>query len=144
MPRAILWCMVALAGCTRERTGRLPNIILITLDTTRADGLGCYGNPRNVTPTLDALAREASVYTRAHATSSWTLPSHASLSTGKFLSSHGAGYAADGNLRLSDALGESDYYDKHQVAALADSEVTPARCCAMRVIERQAWWPAHG
>ncbi len=67
-----------------------PNLVLITLDTTRADRLGCYGGPDDVSPHLDAFARSATVYENAYATSSWTLPSHASLFTGLFPSQHGA------------------------------------------------------
>ena len=81
-----------------------PNVLLITLDTTRADHLGCYGYPRPTSPHLDQLCREAQVYTRAFATSSWTLPSHASLFTGKFSSSHGAINDPDGPLVLTDAI----------------------------------------
>ncbi|MEW6746241.1 MAG: sulfatase-like hydrolase/transferase [Planctomycetota bacterium] len=56
-----------------------PNVLLVTLDTTRADRLGCYGNVRATSPNLDALAREAVLYTEARATSSWTLPALAAL-----------------------------------------------------------------
>ena len=66
-----------------------PNIILITMDTTRVDRLSCYGYGRPTTPNLDVLAKDSVVYSRAYAPSSWTLPSHASLFTGKFTTSHG-------------------------------------------------------
>ncbi|MCP3907177.1 MAG: sulfatase-like hydrolase/transferase, partial [Oceanicoccus sp.] len=79
-----------LSGCGKQRNAKKPNIILITLDTTRADRLGCYGYRRRTSPNLDKLAEESVLYTRAIAPSSWTLPSHASLFTGKFTSSHGA------------------------------------------------------
>ena len=59
-----------------------PNILLLVLDCVRADGLHCYGNPRPVTPRLDALAASSRVYTQAHSASVWTLPSHTSLFTG--------------------------------------------------------------
>ncbi|MEM8993607.1 MAG: sulfatase, partial [Acidobacteriota bacterium] len=73
-----------------ERVGRGTPVILLVLDTVRADHLSLYGYPRNTTPNLDAFARDAVVYERAVATSSWTLPSHASLFTGLFPLTHGA------------------------------------------------------
>ncbi len=73
-----------------------PNLVLITLDTTRADRLGPYGHAEARTPALDAFAREAVVYERAYATSSWTLPSHASLFTGLLPMQHGAQTLAGG------------------------------------------------
>ncbi len=71
-------------------TGR-PNIILVSLDTVRADHLGCYGYERRpVSPALDAFAAGATRYARAQATSPWTLPSHASVFTGLYPFEHGA------------------------------------------------------
>ena len=99
-----------------------PNILLITLDTTRADHLGCYGYERTTSPHLDRLAAEAVVYTRAVATASSTLPSHAALFTGKFTSSHGARNDPNGPLRLSDALEEK--FDAWRARPLALEEVT--------------------
>ena len=84
--------------------GGPPNLLLVTLDTTRADHLGPYGYGRPTTPRLDALARDAVLYTRAVSTSSWTLPAHASLFTGRFPTSHGARYDPKGPLVLADAI----------------------------------------
>jgi len=92
---------VLLALCACEETSERANLLLVTLDTTRADRLGPYGAPKP-TPTLDAFAREAVVYERAYSTSSWTLPSHASLFTGLLPIQHGAETARDGN---TNALG---------------------------------------
>jgi arylsulfatase A-like enzyme/Flp pilus assembly protein TadD len=61
-----------------------PNIILITLDTTRADRMGFLGSKRGLTPNLDALARESVVFTRAYAQIPLTTPSHAVLLTGTY------------------------------------------------------------
>jgi arylsulfatase A-like enzyme len=63
---------------------------LITLDTTRWDHLGVYGYAGGTTPHIDRFARSAVVYDRAYATSSWTLPSHASIFTGLLPMQHGA------------------------------------------------------
>jgi arylsulfatase A-like enzyme/Flp pilus assembly protein TadD len=61
-----------------------PNIILITLDTTRADRMGFLGSPRGLTPNLDALATQSVVFTRAYAQVPLTTPSHAALLTGTY------------------------------------------------------------
>ena len=106
--------------------GARPNVLLITLDTTRADHLGCYGYPRPTSPHLDQLCREAQVYTRAFATSSWTLPSHASLFTGKFSSSHGAINDPDGPLVLTDAIEGPAAWSGLAVRPLAEGETTLA------------------
>jgi arylsulfatase A-like enzyme/Flp pilus assembly protein TadD len=65
----------AAAGC---------NLLLITLDTTRADHLGCYGWKRAATPALDALAQRGVRFDQAFAQVPITLPSHASLLTGTY------------------------------------------------------------
>lgn len=66
----------------------LPNIILIVIDTLRADHVGCYGYHRATTPRIDTLAKRASSYTRCVAASPWTLPTHASMFTGKYPFEH--------------------------------------------------------
>jgi len=67
-----------------------PSVIMISIDTMRADHLSCYGYERNTTPHIDRLASESLIFKRAYATSSWTLPSHASLMTGCYPSMHNA------------------------------------------------------
>jgi arylsulfatase A-like enzyme len=57
-------------------------VILISLDTLRADHLGAYGYPRRTSPNLDALAADSAVFLNTFAPSPWTLPSHISLMTG--------------------------------------------------------------
>jgi arylsulfatase A-like enzyme len=79
-------CVLA-TGCARPTP---PNVVLIVLDTVRADHVSCYGYARRTTPTLDALATRADRYDVARATAPWTLPSHASLFTGRFPFQHGA------------------------------------------------------
>src|SRR5690349_5734692 len=61
-----------------------PNIILITMDTVRADHVSVYGYPRDTTPFLKEFARESTLYTRAIAASDYTLPTHASIFTGLY------------------------------------------------------------
>lgn len=65
-----------------------PSVILIVLDTLRADRLSLYGGPVPV-PHLEAFARDAILFERCIANSSWTPPSHASLFTGLYPSEHG-------------------------------------------------------
>ena len=69
---------------------RLPNIVLIVMDTVRADHLSCYGYERQTSPRLDKFASGATRYTRAIASAPWTIPSHASIFTGKDPFQHGA------------------------------------------------------
>lgn len=61
-----------------------PNIILITLDTTRADRMGFLGSERGLTPNLDKLAEQSVVFTQAYAQVPLTTPSHAALLTGTY------------------------------------------------------------
>jgi arylsulfatase A-like enzyme/Flp pilus assembly protein TadD len=65
------------------------NILLITLDTTRADHLGCYGYKPAKTSNLDRLAREGIRFARAYCPAPLTLPSHASIMTGLYPVTHG-------------------------------------------------------
>jgi arylsulfatase A-like enzyme len=81
-----------------------PHVLLVTLDTTRADHLGLYGYQRPTSPNLDELARRAVVYERAYSVSSWTLPAHASLFTGRFPASHGVRHEPEGSLVLADEI----------------------------------------
>jgi arylsulfatase A-like enzyme/Tfp pilus assembly protein PilF len=66
-----------------------PNVLLITLDTTRADRLGSYGYAGARTPRLDALAREGVRFARVYAPAPLTLPSHATMLTGLHPATHG-------------------------------------------------------
>lgn len=71
----------ALANLPETRAGA-PNILLIILDTVRAASLGLYGYDQPTTPRLEDRARDGAIFERAIATSSWTLPTHASMFTG--------------------------------------------------------------
>jgi arylsulfatase A-like enzyme len=67
-----------------------PNVVLVVLDTTRADRVSCYGYGRPTTPALDRLASSGVRFAHAYANSSWTLDSHASLFTGLYPVGHRA------------------------------------------------------
>ncbi len=94
--------LVAQEGDLRQLRGELartpstwdpperPDIVVLVLDTVRADRMGVYGYDRDTTPRLDAWAAGARVYDRMQSDGAWTLPSHASLFTGKPVIAHGA------------------------------------------------------
>ncbi|MCH2173114.1 sulfatase [Myxococcota bacterium] len=88
-----LGCTVLAAvclACTRPSTVPPPNIVLIVIDTLRADHVGAYGYPRPTSPNIDRLAAAGVLFGQAHAPSSWTKPSVASLFTSRHPSEHGA------------------------------------------------------
>ena len=69
-------------------TQRLPNVILVVMDAARASNFSCYGHGRETTPHIDRLAAEGVLYEQAISSGVWTVPSHASLFTGAYSSSH--------------------------------------------------------
>ena len=91
-----------------------PNVVLITLDTTRADHLGCYGATQARTPNLDALARSGVLFAQAAATAPLTQPAHSSIMTGMYPTHHGVrvngSSALSGEQKtLAEALAERGY-----------------------------------
>lgn len=100
-PRAWLALLVigALFGplaCQGVR-GKGWNVVLVTLDTTRADALGCYGAPGDPTPNLDALARSGAHFEQAISSSALTPVSHATILTGLDNHEHGVRVLAAGS-----------------------------------------------
>jgi arylsulfatase A-like enzyme/tetratricopeptide (TPR) repeat protein len=83
-----------------EKKTAKPNVILVTLDTTRADHLGCYGNPSVRTPVLDGLARRGVLFEQAATASPLTLPAHSTILTGMYPTYHGV--RVNGNTALND------------------------------------------
>jgi arylsulfatase A-like enzyme len=83
-----------------------PHIALIVIDSLRADHLGAYGYPVDTSPQIDALASTGVIFTRAIAPSSWTLPSTASLFTGRHPTEHRASAWGRGLPRAFATLGE--------------------------------------
>src|SRR5580693_10578590 len=75
---------ISTSASTPPENKKPPNIILITLDTTRSDRMGFLGSERGLTPNLDALAAHSVVFTRAYAQVPLTTPSHAALLTGTY------------------------------------------------------------
>ena len=97
---------------TRQR-GNQPNILLIVLDTLRADRLSCYGHPAATTPHLDAFAEQSVLFERAISPAQWTIPAHGSLFTGEFPSTHGTTQIYDrhavGQQTLAERLTQAGY-----------------------------------
>lgn len=91
-----------------------PNVVLVTLDTTRADRLGCYGYAHAKTPNIDALARGGVLFANAASTAPLTQPAHSSIMTGMYPTHHGV--RVNGSTALSqeqktmaEALAEQGY-----------------------------------
>ena len=79
---------------SRKEDGEQPDIVLVVIDTLRADHLGCYGHERPTSPNLDAMAGAGLRFARAYAHSGWTLASFTSLFTGLLPHQHRVGRAA--------------------------------------------------
>jgi len=116
---AVVWLANATLGPPNARRWPLgqPNLLLITLDTTRGDHLSSAGYPRATTPNLDRLAAEGEQYLNAVTNAPFTLPSHASLFTGLHPREHGA---------QSDPAGEHHDWLANRFRALGAEQVTLA------------------
>jgi choline-sulfatase len=106
---AILFTLPLAWGCSRGEE-RNPNLLLVTIDTVRADHLGCYGYRAAVTPWLDRLASEGVRFDAASSTVPLTLPSHATILSGLLplhhgLRNNGAGALPAGTATLATLLG---------------------------------------
>lgn len=131
----ILAVLVVVVGCSiwvlffRDAPGtKIRNVVLISIDTCRADHLSCYGYERKTTPHIDAVAGEGVLFTRAHSTNPITLPAHSSMLTGTNPSYHGV--HGNRNYRLSDAnvsLAEIMRDHGYQTAAFVSAFVLDAR-----------------
>lgn len=87
----LLFLALASLACGQApATDGRPNLLLISIDSLRADHLGSYGYPRDTSPAIDALAASGVRFENAMAQAPWTLPSHASLLTSLYPRSHGA------------------------------------------------------
>jgi len=91
-----------------------PNVILISIDTCRADHLGCYGHAGQTTPNVDAVARDGVLFSNAFSPAPKTLPAHCSMLTGTIPPYHGVRDNAnfrlgDSNITLAELLRERGY-----------------------------------
>ncbi len=86
---AVLLGLLGLASCGEPQPAPRPNVILITLDTVRADFLSCYGSTSGATPAVDQLAAAGTLFEDAASSSGLTPASHATILTGNFQYNHG-------------------------------------------------------
>ncbi len=100
-------------GCSLQPRKAARHVILISLDTTRADHLGCYGNTWILTPEIDALAEESILFSNFVTVVPTTLASHTSLFTGKYPHTHGTprnGFSvSDENVMLTEILKDEGF-----------------------------------
>jgi arylsulfatase A-like enzyme len=92
---------------------RGPNILVVLIDTLRADHLGAYGYERPTSPSIDAFTRESVQFLRAYSQSTWTKPATASLMTGRYPRQHQAylekAKLPESEILLPEALGAAGY-----------------------------------
>jgi arylsulfatase A-like enzyme len=86
---ALVAAWTFLCGCGGGAPEK-PNVVLISIDTLRADHLGCYGDPRGTSPHIDRLASEGVLFENGFSPTAWTLPGHASMFSGLTPRRHGA------------------------------------------------------
>jgi arylsulfatase A-like enzyme len=101
-PAALAIVLAALAASCARQEDPSTNLVVIGIDTLRADHVGCYGYRRPTSPHIDALARDGVLFTTAVSQAPWTLPAFASIMTGLLPSHHRAG---EGKLPYVSALG---------------------------------------
>lgn len=128
------WCALLVSACSGSvpvdeipvSTG--PSVLIITLDTTRADRLGPWGYPKATTPTYDRLAKEGTVFSRAYSSCPLTIPSHSTIFTGRYPPSHGVRdngdyILGDSAITLSERFSDVGYF----TAAFTSAFPTQAR-----------------
>ena len=103
-------------GCRRAAVlppGGKYNLLLISIDTLRADHLRCYGYNQDTSPHLDRLAREGVLFENLTSASSWTVPSHMSMFTALYPSVHGVqtigNHLGEGVPTLAQCLAKAGY-----------------------------------
>jgi choline-sulfatase len=91
---SVLLLAAAIGGCAADPSPQTAsgarNLVLVSIDTLRADRVGAYGHSAARTPVIDALAADGALFTRAFAVAPITLPSHASMMTGLYPPGHAA------------------------------------------------------
>lgn len=125
-------------GAGTAATAEKPNLLMIVLDTVRADHLGLYGYGRPTSPFLDRFVERATVFERAVAAANWTLPSHASLFTGLYAESHGADMVDTDSGAGIDVSQVSRLKDPMRVQPLSDEATTLAELTRSAGLETAA------
>jgi len=105
-----------------------PSMIMITMDTTRADHIGAYGYEKALTPTVDAMAAQGLLFERAYSVVPLTTPSHASMMTGLYPTRHGIHNNGDAILddrfvTLAESLSDEGYATAASVSAFVTTRV---------------------
>jgi glucan phosphoethanolaminetransferase (alkaline phosphatase superfamily) len=85
---AVAAVLTAAALLALRSPGGPPNVLLVTIDTLRADHLHCYGQPLPTSPNIDAFAARSVVFERAIAASGYTGPAHSSIMTARYPRRH--------------------------------------------------------
>ncbi len=113
--------LASITGCSESSRDSRPNIILISLDTVRADHLSSYGYWRDTTPQFDAFASVATRYSRAYAPGPWTYTSHIEMLTGQIPQEIGV-YTGDTKIPKSTPI-FSEHLSRagYRLAAFVDS-----------------------
>ncbi len=107
------WTAARGSGMASGSPASHPNVLLVSIDTLRADHLSAYGYERETSPNIDALAAGGALFTQAISPSSWTLPTHATMLTGIPLPHHGVNSDEDrlsaSVVTLAEVLAEAGY-----------------------------------
>lgn len=131
VPCSLLLCVLAslAVACdpgedsTSTQRQRPKSLLLVTIDTMRADHVGAYGYPIDMTPVLDELAERGVLFERAYAPMPQTLPSHATIMTGLMPRDHGAlenSFVLNSRVEtLAEVLGAKGYGTAAYIGALA-------------------------
>jgi len=120
--------VIGAVHAVRPGGGSRPNVLLITVDTLRADHLHCYGQPLPTSPNIDRLAARSVVFDRAIAASGYTGPAHSAIMTSKYPRRNSMGFsnawlALDGVETLAEAFRRGGY----ETAAFVSNDVLTAR-----------------
>ncbi len=110
-----------------------PHIVLVVIDTARADHFSCYGYGQRTTPSVDALAARGILFRSAHSVAPWTLPAHMSIFTGLPPRDHGATWAAFDGEGIASV---------RELVTRAFTPREPARMLAARL--RDSGYATHG
>lgn len=142
-----------------------PNVIIISIDTLRSDHMSCYGYQRSTSPNLDKVARQGAMFVNSYSQAPWTLPSHATMMTSLYPSSHGVqfmdnirfgGYYADvldkKHTTLAEILKANGYKSLAITSVIWLSrrfnmgqgfdamDVNPERHTAEIILKKARWW----
>ena len=123
----LLWgsALLFISGCGSRKP---PNVLILTLDTTRADHLGCYGYDKGHTPNLDSLAAEGTLFEEAQSVMPITTPTHATIFTGRLPLEHGIRLNREGLLPVEiPTMAEVFKANGYNTAAVVASRILDAK-----------------